>query len=385
MITNLRTPMTWRMMSAGAVLLVAMAAGAQPPRFDRPLGDSASAQEAKGSEAQVRIHLRRIENGRDCEVVIENDQVGARVDGREVPASQIRRQGQRLDVLDDRGRVIASFELPRFETGRMPGLRLRWFDPGEDFDEMLEWPLFEPGPVQPPDAVERPRVMMGITMGEVGDLLREHLGLEPDTAVLIESVVEDLPAAKAGLRRGDIIVAVDGQRPVTPARIREILRGKEPGQKVEVVYLRRGQEHTATVELVPLDESRFGPALRPPGGQAPGAERLREAVREAQRRAEEMAERARREAPRMREQIRGLMDRGTDWIEWYIPPRAQDVERRLGDLDRRLGQLDRALDELAAHLDRLERRLEWLVERRERESPPEREVPRDREPPRDRP
>jgi S1-C subfamily serine protease len=65
----------------------------------------------------------------------------------------------------------------------------------------------------------------------------------------VESVEPDTPAAAAGLRRDDIIVAVDG----TPIRSMEDLvvavRDRDVGETLAITYLRGEQEHTVTVAL----------------------------------------------------------------------------------------------------------------------------------------
>jgi hypothetical protein len=86
----------------------------------------------------------------------------------------------------------------------------------------------------------------------------------------VASVMEGGPAETAGIRKGDILTRVDGKSLLEPLgadverefdegsslpvqRLMEIVSGIEPGQKVEVEYLRDGQRATATVEARELD------------------------------------------------------------------------------------------------------------------------------------
>lgn len=58
------------------------------------------------------------------------------------------------------------------------------------------------------------------------------------------------PAGKAGLRAGDVIVAVDGKRQVPYRQLRAYFPLVHAGgDKVEVVFLRGGKEQTALIEL----------------------------------------------------------------------------------------------------------------------------------------
>ena len=57
------------------------------------------------------------------------------------------------------------------------------------------------------------------------------------------------PAAKAGLRGGDVLIAFDGAAIKTLYDFTFALREKKPGDRVAVVVLRDGKEVKATVEL----------------------------------------------------------------------------------------------------------------------------------------
>jgi len=56
-------------------------------------------------------------------------------------------------------------------------------------------------------------------------------------------------AEKKGLRRGDLIVEVDGTAPETPLDLLTAVREAPAGQPIRITYLRDGKE--TTVELVP--------------------------------------------------------------------------------------------------------------------------------------
>jgi 2-alkenal reductase len=56
-------------------------------------------------------------------------------------------------------------------------------------------------------------------------------------------------AAKAGLREGDIIVAVNDQRLDGNVSLRQLLLQYRPGDTVELTILRDGQEQKVSVTL----------------------------------------------------------------------------------------------------------------------------------------
>jgi serine protease Do len=96
------------------------------------------------------------------------------------------------------------------------------------------------------------RGYLGVQVQPLTRDIADGLGLKEDKGALVGSAQADTPAAKAGLKAGDVITAVNGE-PVANAR--ELTRkvgGLRPGSKAEVRYLRDGREQTATVELATL-------------------------------------------------------------------------------------------------------------------------------------
>ena len=67
----------------------------------------------------------------------------------------------------------------------------------------------------------------------------------PISAVIVISVVEDSPAAQAGIRPRDLILAVDGQRIEGSAHFAEIISGFRPGDRVELTVRRGGAQSDA--------------------------------------------------------------------------------------------------------------------------------------------
>ncbi len=104
---------------------------------------------------------------------------------------------------------------------------------------------------------------------EHGEVPRSDIGLsfKPikktglQEGVLVNSVVKDGPAEKAGLKPGDVIVAMDG-RPITvrfPEQVPPLLKqiAEQPvGSTIEFSYKRGGQTHTASVVTEKLRKDR---------------------------------------------------------------------------------------------------------------------------------
>lgn len=101
---------------------------------------------------------------------------------------------------------------------------------------------------------EVPRSWYGITIKSI-----KRTGLKE--GVLVNSIVDDSPADKAGLKAGDVIVAIDG-KPVTIIFAEEIpilmkeMADRPIGSSVRVTYEREGKRAEATVVTARLQKDR---------------------------------------------------------------------------------------------------------------------------------
>lgn len=64
-----------------------------------------------------------------------------------------------------------------------------------------------------------------------------------------QAILSGGPAAKAGLKAGDIITNFDGRAITTPDELIVAIRAKNVGDKVKITYLRAGKSYQATLEL----------------------------------------------------------------------------------------------------------------------------------------
>ncbi|MFT3902458.1 MAG: PDZ domain-containing protein [Niabella sp.] len=72
-----------------------------------------------------------------------------------------------------------------------------------------------------------------------------------DKGVEVMNVSKESGAEKAGLKEGDIIIEVDKKKIETPDELSALMKDKEVGDKVTVVYLRNKKQYTAVAELTP--------------------------------------------------------------------------------------------------------------------------------------
>ena len=82
-----------------------------------------------------------------------------------------------------------------------------------------------------------------------------RLGIRPSMAeggepgVLVQSVSPGTSAANGGLKPGDLIVAWDGEDLIDVMDMLERLRSLEPGDEVELVVVRDGEDLELTIDM----------------------------------------------------------------------------------------------------------------------------------------
>ncbi|MDX2248287.1 MAG: PDZ domain-containing protein [Bacteroidia bacterium] len=85
---------------------------------------------------------------------------------------------------------------------------------------------------------DRSRAFMGISMSN-----------DESGGVRVTGVTRDSGAEKAGLRSGDIIVMIEKERIGNDKQLSAIIRSYDPGDKVEITFIRGGKKMKATVKL----------------------------------------------------------------------------------------------------------------------------------------
>jgi hypothetical protein len=94
---------------------------------------------------------------------------------------------------------------------------------------------------------------------QVTDLHPEYAaarGFAGERGILVFAALPGSPARRAGLRAGDIILAVDGRPLFWFASMVALVKARPPGAVVEVLYQRDGERHRARVELGDLEAAR---------------------------------------------------------------------------------------------------------------------------------
>jgi membrane-associated protease RseP (regulator of RpoE activity) len=148
---------------------------------------------------------------------------------------------------------------------------------------------------------------LGITALQISPELRAHLGAPGDRGVLVDAVLPDSPAARAGLHVGDIVTDVDGDPTSSASDVLGAMSDRKKGDEVAVVVIRDRKR----VELRARLDSDPGPSwqgrrfqgfqqLPDGGGWFPfdgNSQDVQRAIDELRKRMEQLEQRLDRQAP----------------------------------------------------------------------------------------
>ncbi|MFW6217397.1 MAG: trypsin-like peptidase domain-containing protein [Verrucomicrobiota bacterium] len=93
------------------------------------------------------------------------------------------------------------------------------------------------------------RGLLGVNTESLNPDYVAAFGLPDSRGALVQSVTPGLPGAEAGLRNGDVIVALDGEPVLDAVDLRLRVAGYPPGARVRVDFLRNGEEGATEVVL----------------------------------------------------------------------------------------------------------------------------------------
>ena len=103
------------------------------------------------------------------------------------------------------------------------------------------------------------RGFLGVGIQDVTRDIADSVGLKSSRGALVTEPSEGGPAGSAGIRSGDVIVAVDGTEIDDALDLSRTIAGKDPGTPVEVTIWRDGAEQTISVTLGTLTEDEAQP------------------------------------------------------------------------------------------------------------------------------
>jgi serine protease DegQ len=93
------------------------------------------------------------------------------------------------------------------------------------------------------------RGWLGVSMQDMTQELAESFGLEQPNGALIASVLKDGPADKAGIRAGDIMIAISGKPLKNSSEMLNVVAALAPGETATVTVIRNKQEKSIPIKV----------------------------------------------------------------------------------------------------------------------------------------
>jgi Do/DeqQ family serine protease len=100
------------------------------------------------------------------------------------------------------------------------------------------------------------RGMMGVTIQSVDADLASSLNLPAARGAIVTSVSAGGPAERAGIKRGDVVTAINSQPVIDSNSLRNQVAGLKPGSTANVTVARNGRDQTVPVTLAELPDRR---------------------------------------------------------------------------------------------------------------------------------
>ena len=111
------------------------------------------------------------------------------------------------------------------------------------------------------------RGYIGVEAQAVSAAMSAALGLPHKGGALIASVMPDTPAARAGLKPGDVITDVNGQAIKTPGDLANVVAGVKPDSEAKLAVIRDGKPRTIGVKVAEMPSQKLLAANLHPGSR----------------------------------------------------------------------------------------------------------------------
>ncbi|MGL4463215.1 MAG: PDZ domain-containing protein [Planctomycetia bacterium] len=126
---------------------------------------------------------------------------------------------------------------------RRPAAEARGVDAGQVVQVVDADRVDDPSSIVVADATRRGAPLFGVVVHRVDLELAKTMKLLQPFGAAVAYVIPDSPAARLGLRAGDVIVAVGGVPVLKPADLGEVIQRPPRGEPITIDWLREDGEH----------------------------------------------------------------------------------------------------------------------------------------------
>ena len=112
------------------------------------------------------------------------------------------------------------------------------------------------------------RGWLGVSVQDLSAPLAKQFKVEGEKGALVAEVMKGSPAEKAGVKRGDVIVAVDGNKVEDSGHLRNFVASARVGGKVKLDILRENKKVSIDVTIGELPKEAGAAGGEPTGGES---------------------------------------------------------------------------------------------------------------------
>lgn len=216
------------------------------------------------------------------------------------------------------------------------------------------------------------RAGIGVTAVGVDPGLFARKNLSVRQGAFLEVISKDSAAEKAGLKPGDVVIALDGRKIDSAVSMAELVQTYKPGDKAQLLYYRDNRLKRTEIEMDAVPASQFDQLAQSLDSNAPGSDRPDRISQNPKRNSflSELGE----DFPRLKK-VEDLIDRfsvspknGDKARSTDNRPREAELENEVQSLRNRLRGQDQQIKDLTEKLSLIEK---LLSERKAENKSPE--------------
>ena len=133
--------------------------------------------------------------------------------------------------------------------GRVIGINTAIADPGSAQNVGFAIPISNAKAIIEQLRQGRQPALLGVQTVDVEQAKLDGDTVEVDEGAYVQEVTDGAPAARAGIKAGDVVVAVDGKKIASAAALGGVIRQHKPGDEVEIEIDRQGESITVHATL----------------------------------------------------------------------------------------------------------------------------------------
>ncbi len=120
------------------------------------------------------------------------------------------------------------------------------------------------------------RGYLGVSISDLTSELKEIY--KSETGALLVNIERNSPASRAGLKRGDLIIEIDGEKIKDANHLKTVVANKTPGKSIKLKFERNGKIKSTKLVLANMDQS-LNPATKTTYIQGLSLEELSDKIR----------------------------------------------------------------------------------------------------------